>query len=83
LLGHRLWVTVILNGLLYGDGTSLLQITGDGIDRAFNLFDALNELFAPMEPAPTVPTEPEPTPEPEQRISIIDRIRDFFSGLFG
>ncbi len=66
-----------------GDGTSLLQITGDGIDRAFNLFDALNELFAPMEPAPTVPTEPEPTPEPEQRISIIDRIRDFFSGLFG
>lgn len=61
------------------------------VDRALSFFDQLNSLFdfdRPQEQvtipdAPTTPTTPAPTPEPDQRESFVDRIRDFFSSLFG
>jgi len=60
------------------------------VDRALSFFDQLNSFFdfdraeeqvtAPV--APTAPA-PAPTPEPDQRESFVDAIRDFFSSLFG
>jgi len=58
------------------------------VGRALSLFDQLNSLFDFDRPAeevapPTAPTTPAPTPEADQRESFIDRLRDFFSSLFG
>ncbi len=76
------------------------------VDRAFDLFATLNQLFTPSEGEPVIQPVPELAvevgqqimeqvqeriaqpiqdriPEPDQRISFIDSIRDFFSGLFG
>jgi len=59
------------------------------VDRAISLFDQLNSFFdfRTPEPTPDVPTvapvTPDTTTEPDQRDSFVDRIRDFFSGLFG
>ena len=75
-----------------GDVQPLTQPTEPtDVDRAFSLFDTLNSLFdfdRPQEQvttpdAPTAPTVPAPTPEPDQRDTFVDRIRDFFSSLFG
>jgi hypothetical protein len=58
------------------------------VDRAFSLFDSLNSFFDPVtqEDSPVVPSPPPvqpetaPTQEPD---SFVDRIANFFSGLFG
>lgn len=60
------------------------------IDRAFDLFATLNQLFAPTEPIPipleeqplVTPTEPVPEPVVREE-SFFDSIRSFFSSLFG
>ena len=64
------------------------------VDRVFSIFDQLNSLFdfrpvtpeqvTPEPPSqPSQPTQPTPTPVPDQRDTFVDRIRDFFSSLFG
>jgi len=60
----------------------------DDVDRAFSIFDQLNSFFdfdraEEQVTAPTAPTAPAPTPEPDQRDTFVDRLVDFFVSLFG